>query len=66
MRSSKMEDNNRRGVHMFTEPSGKIPSLGRMQREESHLCVILLKHTHGQTDASDLRPLWSFPVTGGT
>ncbi len=63
---SKLEENNRRGVCMFTEPSGKSPSLCRIQREESHLWVILLKHTHGQTDASDLRLLWSFPVTGET
>jgi len=46
---------------MFTEPSGKAPSLARIQREEPSSWDT---HTHGQTDASDLRPLWFFPVTG--
>lgn len=57
MRTSKMDNNNIRGVCVFTEPSGKAPSLTRIQREESHMCYPPKTHTHGQTDASDLRPL---------
>lgn len=45
MRTSKMENNNRRGVYMFTEPSGKAPSLARIQREESHMCYPPKTHT---------------------